>query len=46
MEEFREKVFKSIFLNAQQSGVKIDLKNAKKKGGKKESKSTKLIEED
>jgi len=34
MEEFKDKVFKSIFSNTQQT-AKNDPKNTKKKGGKK-----------
>lgn len=45
MEEFKDKVFKSIFLNVQQPAGKNEPKNAKKKGGKKETK-LKIVEED
>lgn len=41
MDEFKEKVFKIIFLNTQS---KNDQKNAQKKGGKKNNKSARLIE--
>ena len=46
MDEFKDKVFKSIFGNTQPTGAKNDSKNPKKKAGKKDIKSVKMIEED
>jgi hypothetical protein len=45
MDEFRDKVFKSIFLNVTQAQGKND-KNTKKKPGKSNAKSLQLITED
>ena len=39
-------MFKSIFINTQQPVGRNESKNTKKKGGKKDNKSTKLIEEE